>query len=308
MRMWIYMKNLSERIKEIREAIKDAEYIIIGAGAGLSTAAGLEYGGQRFIDNFSDYISKYQMTDMYTAGFYPFETLEEKWGYWSKHIYINDVGAEGTRLYEKLHELVKDKQYFVITTNVDNQFTKSGFPSNKVYATQGSYNYFQCSKACHDSLYKNTGIIKEMVDNIDEELKIPGDMVPYCPKCGEPLDTNLRKDSYFVEDVYWHKQKEAYQKFLNEAKNHKTVLLEFGVGFNTPAIIRFPFESMTEKMPEWTLVRFNLEYLQVAVKVNGNWKLVPFDLLGNYSLPNDFNKRYIPVSEDIETVVDELLK
>ena len=304
----IYMKSLSVRIEEIGEAIEEAEYIIIGAGAGLSTAAGIEYGGERFVDNFPEYIKKYNMTDMYTAGFYPFETLEEKWGYWSKHIYINSINMGSTSLYRKLYELVKDKNYFVITTNVDDQFVKSGFPSQKVYATQGSYNYFQCSRACHDKLYKNTDIIREMVENIDEDLKIPSELVPLCPNCGEPLETNLRKDHLFVEDEFWHRQHRAYNEFVNKAKSHKTVLLEFGIGYNTPAIIRFPFESLTQSNPEWKLVRFNRSHFEVAVYVHKTWKLIPFEALDEYPLLNNFNERYIPVSEDIESVIDELLQ
>lgn len=307
-RLWIFMKSLSRRIEQIRQAISDAEYIVIGAGAGLSTAAGIDYGGERFKEHFGDYIKKYDMTDMYTAGFYPFDSLEEKWGYWSKHIYTNCINLGSTRLYEKLYDLVKDKEYFVITTNVDEQFVKSGFPSSKVFATQGSYNYFQCSKACHDKLYENTEIIKEMVENIDDNLKIPTDLIPYCPVCGEPMDTNLRKDNYFVEDTHWHMQNSAYNNFINEAKSHKTVLLEFGIGYNTPAIIRFPFETMTFRIFDWTLVRFNRSHLEVALEYHKTYRLVPPELLEKYEVSNNFNERYIPVSEDIECVVDELLK
>ena len=301
------MKSLSERIEDIRRALSDADYIVIGAGAGLSTAAGIEYGGKRFKDIFSDYIEKYNMTDMYTAGFYPFETEEEKWGYWSKHIYMNCVNMESTRLYEKLYDLVKDKNYFVVTTNVDEQFVKSGFPSEKVFATQGSYNYFQCSKACHDELYKNTEIIEKMVENIDEDLKIPTELLPVCPVCGEAMDTNLRKDGYFVEDAHWHRQNSSYRKFLDEAKNHKTLLLEFGIGFNTPGIIRFPFETMTFKIPEWTLVRFNRSHLELAVEYHKTYRLVSPEMLEEYEVSNNFKNRYIPVSEDIEMVVDGFL-
>ncbi len=304
----IFMKSLSERIEEIRERICDADYIIIGAGAGLSTAAGIDYGGERFKKYFSDYIEKYDMTDMYTAGFYPFKTEEEKWGYWSKHIYTNCIDMGSTRLYEKLYELVKDKKYFVITTNVDYQFMKSGFPSHKVFATQGSYNYFQCSKACHSELYDNTEIIKKMVDSIDDDLRISTDLIPYCPRCGELMDTNLRKDNYFVEDTRWHMQNNAYKSFVNEARNHKTVLLEFGIGFNTPAIIRFPFESLTFNNLDWTLVRFNRSRLEVALEYHKTYRLVPLEILEEYDVSNNFVERYIPVSEDIESVVDELLK
>ena len=301
------MKSLSDRIEEIKEKLEEADYVIIGAGAGLSTAAGIDYGGERFEKYFKDFRIKYDMTDMYTSSFYPFETEEGKWAYWAKHIYVNNVGMGETELYKKLYELVKDKNYFVLTTNVDDQFIKSGFPSQKVFATQGSYNYFQCSKACHNNLYKNTESINEMIENIDDDLKIPAELVPICPKCGEPMDVNIRKDNYFVEDIYWHKQNEAYHKFINEAKDHKCVLLEFGVGFNTPAIIRFPFESMAGKIHDWTLVRFNKEHLEVAVKIHQTWKLMSYSMLGEYDLPNDFNDRYIPVSEDIGLVIDELL-
>lgn len=308
MEIRIFMKDYSKKVKDIRNSLDEADYVLIGAGAGLSSAAGIEYGGKRFEENFQYYIKKYNMTDMYTAGFYPFESLEEKWGYWAKHIYLNNVNMEGTTLYKKLLKLVEDKKYFVITTNVDDQFIKSGFSSQKVFATQGSYNYFQCSKGCHDILYKNTDIINEMVENIDENLKIPSELIPICPKCGEPLDTNLRKDNYFVEDMHWHKQKDAYQKFIEEAKDNKTVLLEFGIGFNTPAIIRFPFETMTVKLPKWKLVRFNKDYLEIAVTYHKTLKLVPIENIDDYNLPNNFKERYVPISEDINKVIDELLK
>lgn len=301
------MKSLSERIEVIRHLIDESDYILIGAGAGLSTAAGIDYGEERFEKHFSDFRKKYDMTDMYTSSFYPFESEEEKWAYWSKHIYVNNVGMDKTELYVKLFELVKDKNYFVITTNVDDQFVKSGFPSQKVFATQGSYNYLQCSRACHNDVYKNTELIKQMIENIDDELKIPTELVPVCPKCGETMDVNIRKDEYFVEDVHWHRQNEAYHNFVKKARNHKCVLLEFGVGFNTPAIIRFPFESLAGELTDWNLVRFNKNNLEVVVKLHNAWKLMSLDMLENYKLPNGFNDRYIPVWEDINEVFDELL-
>jgi hypothetical protein len=146
-----------------------------------------------------------------------------------------------------------------------------------------------------------------MVDSIDNQLKISSDLIPKCPVCGKEMETNLRKDDLFVEDAHWHMQNKAYKNFIDEAKGHKTVLLEFGIGFNTPGIIRFPFEIMTGEIFEWTLVRFNRSHLEVAVKVHNTWKLMPLDMLENNSLPNNFNERYIPVSEDIEMVIDELL-
>lgn len=308
MRTGIFMKNLSQRINKIKQLLEESENIVIGAGAGLSSAAGLTYEGERFTENFSEYISKYNMTDMYTAGFYPFETLEEKWGYWAKHIYHNVVETASTPLYEKLFQLVKDKNYFVITTNVDDQFIKSGFPGYKVFATQGSYSYFQCSEACHNRLYFNHEIIKEMVENIDEDLKIPTELVPYCPECGKPLETNLRKDNYFVEDDNWKLQNRAYHDFLENAENSNTLLLEFGVGYNTPAIIRFPFESMTSNQSKWSLARFNRDYLEIAVKADGKYMLLSPEKLEQYANLSDFVNRYIPVNEDVESIIDYLLK
>lgn len=307
-RPWKSMKEIQDRINEISEALTEAEYVIIGAGAGLSTASGIEYGGKRFKENFSDYIKKYNMTDMYTAGFYPFKTSEEKWGYWSKHIFLNCVNMPPTPLYEKLYDLVRDKNFFVITTNVDEQFRKSGFPMDKVHAIQGSYNLLQCSRPCHDKLYDNTNTIRNMVENIDENLKIPTELIPLCPKCGRQMENNLRADDKFVEDKNWHKQNHAYEKFLEESKDHKTVLLEFGVGYNTPGIIRFPFDFLTTQQEKWTLVRFNRSHLELGLNYHKTIKLLSVDAIDKYNLPNNMNKRYIPVSEDIEMVIDELLK
>jgi NAD-dependent SIR2 family protein deacetylase len=138
-----YMKSKLEEIKQIKKLIKDADYILIGAGAGLSTAAGIEYTGKRFEDNFTEFIEKYHFTDMYSSGFYDFKTEEEKWAYWAKHMYMNCIGMSATKLYEDIFKLVKDKNYFVITTNVDEQFYKSGFDKEKIFATQGSYRYIR---------------------------------------------------------------------------------------------------------------------------------------------------------------------
>lgn len=250
------MKTMSNKMEKIKELIKSADYVIIGAGAGLSTSAGIEYSGKRFESNFSDFIKKYHFTDMYTSGFYDFPTEEKKWAYCSKHMYVNNIGMEATKLYKDILKIVKDKDYFVITTNVDDQFFKAGCDKERVFATQGSYRYIQCSKACHNKIYDAQDLVKEMVDQI-QDCKIPSKLVPICPVCGEKMETNLRKDAYFVQDDNWYKQDEKYGKFLEKARNKKVVLLEFGVGFNTPGIIRIPFEQMTYQNSNWYLVRFN---------------------------------------------------
>ena len=302
------MKDTSENISRLKKIFDDTDNILIGAGAGLSTASGIEYSGRRFEDNFRDFIKKYDFTDMYTSGFYPFETEEEKWAYWSKHIYLNNVGMSATPLYEKIHELVKDKNYFVITTNVDDQFYKASFDSDRIFRMQGSYRYIQCQKACHDKLYDNTQLVKEMIDSIDDDLRIASELVPKCPVCGGPMDTNLRKDNYFVEDEYWHAQKDAYVNYLNSVKNENTLLLEFGVGFNTPSIIRFPFEEMAFNNDKWTLARINKDHLELMVKLKYNYKLLTVEDLDEMGLKSIFLDRYIPLNDDVELVIDELLK
>ena len=248
--------TLNNNIENIKKLIDEAEYVLIGGGAGLSASAGIEYSGKRFEDNFKEFIEKYHFTDMYTSGFYDFKTQEEKWAYWAKHMYINDIGMKATNLYKEILELVKNKKYFVITTNVDDQFYKAGFDKDRIFATQGSYAYIQCSCACHDKIYNATDMVKEMVENI-KDCKIPSELVPKCPVCGENMEVNLRKDAYFVQDDNWYRQDEKYGKFLDNTKDKKVLLLELGVGFNTPGIIRLPFEQMVYNNDKWNLVRIN---------------------------------------------------
>lgn len=262
--------TLNNNIENIKKLIDEAEYVLIGGGAGLSSSAGIEYSGKRFGDTFKEFIEKYHFTDMYTSGFYDFKTQEEKWAYWAKHMYINDIGMKATNLYKEILELVKNKKYFVITTNVDDQFYKAGFDKDRIFATQGSYAYIQCSCACHDKIYNATDMVKEMVENI-KDCKIPSELVPKCPVCGENMEVNLRKDAYFVQDDNWYRQDEKYGKFLDNTKDKKVLLLELGVGFNTPGIIRLPFEQMVFNNDKWNLVRINKDntstFLEIEDKI-----------------------------------------
>ena len=299
------MEEYSKRTEKLKKLINDADYILIGAGAGLSTAAGLEYSGKRFYDNFPEYMKKYGFTDMYTSMFYPFKSPEERWAYFAKHVYVNNTGMEGTYLYKKLYELIKDKDYFVITTNTDDQFLKSGFDKERFFRTQGSYSKLQCSKACHNKLYDNEELILEMIEKTDEDLKIPSELVPKCPVCGEEMDLNLRKDNFFVEDDEWHKQNQAYIDFRKKALNGKLLLLEFGIGFNTPIIIRFPFDQLLKSYENINLARFNRSHVELTVEHNGQYYLVPEDELDKYLSP-DINERYLPFKEDIGNTLDEL--
>lgn len=243
-------------IEKAKHLIQEADKIVIGAGAGLSAAAGLTYSGTRFQVLFKDYIARYGMPDMYSAGFYPFATPEEKWGYWAKHVYHNRYQPDGLALYQDLYQVIKDKDYFVITTNVDSQFVKSGFNPERLFEVQGNYGEWQCSVPCSQTLYDNEDAVLDMVRQT-KDLKIPTDLVPHCPRCGAPMAMHLRIDNTFVEDDHWHASQEAYMNFLESIGQQKLVFLELGVGYNTPTIIRYPFERMTAVLPQTYLIRLN---------------------------------------------------
>lgn len=250
-----------EQIGRAATFLKGADAVLIGAGAGLSTAAGIVYGGKRFTENFGEFIRKYgarYMTDMYSAGFYPFPTEEARWGYWSKHSMVNRILPDAMPLYRSLYQLVKEKEYFVLTTNVDHQFWKAGFQEKYIFATQGDYGQIQCARGCHAKNYDAVELFRQM-DSDRKDCLAPTSMVPRCPVCGGPMDMHLRKDQFFIEDEQWHSAAKRYEEFIGSHRGKKVVLLELGVGFNTPAIIRFPFEKMMRQNPNWTLIRLNLD-------------------------------------------------
>lgn len=233
-------------IKLLKEKLNSAEAVVIGAGAGLSTSAGYEYDGKRFHRNFHDFEAKYNFHDMYSGGFYPYESDEEFWAYWSRYIYINRYTSAPRPVYESLLSLVKDKNYFVITTNVDHCFQKAGFDKSRLFYTQGDYGLFQCSVPCHNSTYDNEETIRKMVEE-QRDMKVPSYLLPRCPKCGKPMTVNLRSDGKFVEDDGWREADKRYEKFLSDNKDKKILFLELGVGFNTPVIIKYPFMGLTRK-------------------------------------------------------------
>lgn len=267
-----------EQIKRAAEVIKDADYVLIGAGAGFSAAAGLEYSGKRFTENFKEFIDKYGMTDMYSSGFYPFPTQEAKWGYWSKHSMVNRINPPALPLYLKLLDIVKSKDYFVLTTNVDHQFYKAGFDDKRIFATQGDYGKIQCKAACHDKTYDAVELFEDM-DKVRHDCLIPSSMVPKCPVCGGDMNMNLRSDGYFVEDESWNDATERYGEFLEKIKNGKTVLLELGVGFNTPIIIRYPFDRMTRDNESSTLIRINNGQAVVPASISNRCIGIDSDLV-----------------------------
>ena len=236
-------------MERLKAALQDCDAVVIGAGSGLSTAAGFTYTGERFEQHFSDFAQKYGIQDMYSGGFYPFPTQEAFWAYWSRYIYINRYQDAPKPVYDDLLKLVQDKDYFVITTNVDHCFQKAGFDKKRLFYTQGDYGLFQCSEPCCQETFDNEAVIREMVKR-QENMKIPTELLPTCPHCGKPLTMNLRCDDTFVEDEGWHRAAERYENFLRTRAGQKILFLEFGVGYNTPVIIKYPFWQMTAKNPK----------------------------------------------------------
>ncbi len=280
------MQDYSERINKLRAALENADAVVIGAGAGLSTSAGFTYSGKRFGEYFSDFEEKYNFHDMYTGGFYPYDTPEEAWAYWSRNILINRYQNPPKPVYEDLYDIVKDKNYFVITTNVDHCFQKAGFDKDRLFYTQGDYGLFQCSVPCHDETYDNEGLIRRMVDE-QVDMKIPPELVPRCPKCGKPMTTNLRCDDKFVQDRGWYAACGRYEHFIKKYKNKHVVYLELGVGGNTPVIIKYPF---------WRLVNQNPKAIYACINY------------GEAICPPQIEERSICINEDIGAVLAQYKK
>ena len=250
-------ESYSDNIKRLKNEIDTADAIVIGAGAGLSTSSGFDYAGERFEKYFSDFHNKYGITDMYSGGFYPYETLEEYWAWWSRHILVNRYDCPVGKPYSDLLKLVKDKDYFVLSTNVDHQFQRAGFVKKRLFYTQGDYGLWQCSKACHDKTYDNEEAVKAMVEQ-QKNMKIPTVLIPKCPVCGAPMTMDLRCDNSFVQDEGWYAAANRYDDFIRCHSNSHILFLELGVGMNTPAIIKYPFWQMTAQNPNAVYACINL--------------------------------------------------
>ncbi len=279
-------KSYYDKINRLKNEIETADAIIIGAGAGLSTSAGMSYSGERFEKTFSDFHQKYGITDMYSGGFYPFETSEEFWAWWSRHILINRYDYGVGKPYADLLELVKDKDYFVLTTNVDHQFQLAGFDKKRLFYTQGDYGLWQCSKPCHNKTYDNEEAVRLMVKE-QKDMKIPSELVPHCPVCGAPMTVNLRCDDTFVEDEGWHEAAERYNEFIRRHENLHILFLELGVGANTPIIIKYPF---------WRMTATNHKAFYVCVN------------LGEAICPEEISKQSICIDRDIGQVLEDTIK
>jgi hypothetical protein len=271
---------------KLKQWLDEADAVVIGAGAGLSTSAGLTYGGERFFKYFADFHAKYGITDMYSGGFYPYETLEEYWAWWSRHIFYNRYIEPPKPVYNELYELVKDKDYFVLTTNVDHCFQKAGFDKNRLFYTQGDYGLFQCSVPCHTATYDNEELIRRMVAE-QKNMRIPSELIPHCPKCGKPMTMNLRADDKFVQDKGWEAACKQYEEFIANHKSGNILLLELGVGMNTPVIIKYPFWRFTLQNKEAHFVCINF---------------------GEAYCPKEIEKQSICINDDIGTAIKSIGK
>lgn len=258
--------NYSENIIRLKNELETADAVVIGAGAGLSASAGFDYSGERFENSFSDFRKKYGITDMYSGGFYPYKTLEEYWAWWSRHILINRYDCPIGKPYTDLLKLIESRDFFVLTTNVDHQFQRAGFDKKRLFYTQGDYGLWQCSKPCHDKTYDNEEAVRAMVER-QRDMKIPTELIPKCPICGEPMTMNLRCDDSFVQDDGWYKAASRYEDFIRRHGNSHILFLELGVGMNTPVIIKYPFWRMTAQNPKALYACINLEESYCPVEI-----------------------------------------
>ncbi|ONI42234.1 Sir2 silent information regulator family NAD-dependent deacetylase [Candidatus Epulonipiscium fishelsonii] len=269
-------------IAKIRYLINTSEKIVIGAGAGLSTSAGLDFGGERFEQYFSDFKEKYNINDMYYGSFCNFESKEEFWGFWSRKIYYNRFSEIPNNLYTTLLNLVKNKDYFVITTNADGCFLRSGFDKYRLFYVQGDYGLLQCSMPCSQKTYKNENMIKKMIEE-QNGMAIPSKLIPYCPECYASMTPNLRADDTFVESWGWDRAKDRYENFIRTTFGRKTLFLELGVGQNTPSIIKYPFWSLTSQNQHAKYVCITKEDIQT---------------------PKEIACKVITVDDDIKKIID----
>lgn len=295
------MSETTNKIQKLAQAWRQADAILIGAGAGMSTAAGFTYSGERFWQYFEDFARKYHFRDMYAGGFYPYPTLNEHWAYWSRNIYVNRYMDPPKPLYRELYHLVKDRDYFVITTNVDHCFQKAGFDKDRLYYTQGDYGLFQCGEPCRRDTCDNEETVRRMVqaqgyriredgslylpEGAAAKMSVPDELIPYCPKCGRPMSMNLRADDTFVQDEGWYRAARRYEDFLDRHGDARVLLLELGVGYNTPGIIKYPFWQMTMENEKASYVCVNF---------------------GESVCPKEIEEQSVCIGEDIGAVLQGL--
>ncbi len=278
------IENYSQQIHRLKSKIEKADAIVIGAGAGMSASGGFAYDGERFETHFADFQKRYGFSDMYSGCFFPYDTLEEYWAWWSRQILINRYDVSAGEPYSELLRIVQGKDYFVLTTNVDHQFQLAGFDKKRLFYTQGDYGLWQCSKACHDKTYDNEKMVRQMAAE-QKDLKIPSELIPRCPVCGAPMTMNLRCDNSFVQDQGWYAAASRYEDFIRGHKGLGILFLELGVGSNTPAIIKYPFWQMTAQNSRAAYGCINY---------------------GEAAAPRELTKQAICINEDICKVLADL--
>jgi NAD-dependent SIR2 family protein deacetylase len=281
------MTDFKDRIEKAKQKIAAADAVVVGAGAGLSAAAGLDYSGPAFRKEFADYIEKYGFPDLYSSSFHEFPTEEERWARWARHIQYARFKPHAFPLYKELFDLVKGKPYFVITTNVDGQFLKAGFAEDRIFEVQGDYGLMQCAVGCHPKVYSDKETVKEILEH-SHDMTVDSKYLPVCPVCGGPMDVHVRKNQFFVQDKAWEEAAARYEDFMNRYADHgNVVLIELGIGYNTPGIIRFPFERIVLGNPNATLIRLNSDY--------------PHG-------PRETAARTIPFTENMHEVIKDLIE
>lgn len=279
-------KSSLKAAERLRDELDNADAVLVGAGAGMSTSAGLTYSGERFLKYFSDFKDRYGIEDIYSGGFYPYKTLEEYWAWWSRHIYYNRYDLTAGKPYLDLLKLLENKDYFVLTTNVDHQFQLAGFDKDRLFYTQGDYGLFQCSKPCCQKTYDNEAAVRGMVKR-QKDMKIPSELIPYCPVCGAPMTVNLRSDMTFVQDDGWYSASKKYSDFLKSHENKRVLFLELGVGGNTPGIIKYSF---------WQMVYSNKKACYCCINK------------GEAFCPEEIEKQSICINGDISEILDLIIK
>jgi NAD-dependent SIR2 family protein deacetylase len=267
----MFTEPYSNRLKAAGRLLAEADSILIGAGAGLSAAAGLDYQDPGLFRKWYPQFARLGLSNIWEAIVAHWapngHNRRRFWAFWAHHIQKIRYDAPPGTPYLNLSRLVAGKPYFVITTNVDAQFAKAGFSSDRLFTPQGDYGRFQCAEPCGDTLHDNRDLVQTLITQMDDtRVLVRESDIPRCPDCGDYLERNLRRDRHFVESSHMERQP-AYADFINRSCAGRLVLLELGVGFNTPGIIRWPFEAITARHPHASLLRVNVDAIPLPAEI-----------------------------------------
>lgn len=273
-------------LQKLAQELNKADAVLVGAGTGLSEAAGFTRTAPYFTRHFSDFIDKYGFEDLCTAARFNYPSQEEKWAFWSRAIYLYRYSPAPRPVYNTLFEIIKDKDYFVITTTADHMFQKSGFDSDRLFYTYGDYGTWQCSQPCNDATYDNEDAVRKMME-AQRDMKVPRSLIPICPACGRKMKVNLLTDDSFVENDGWYRAEERYEHYVRSHKSGRIVFLDIGTTASTPIIIKCPFTQMTYENP-----------------------LATYATIADCALPEaeEIKDRALYVNNDIEQSLNQLLR